>query len=174
MSKSSGKPPRDAASFRHTILVTLTVSDQLNDSEDLDYFLGGSYRFTVVPQIDLGFLAAFSIRLNNVYTLDQLRPNFYLQREESIRGLAYISVDKGQMFNGWVCAYAGVGVGYTWGDYVGTEVDPEDEWTPVVDVGFLLRKTGSEARAEWRIGYQYADRVTSGTHAFYVALGGGF
>ncbi len=163
------RPPRI---IRHVFLFSWTLATD-DDGRD-DNYLGGAYRFVAVPSADLGLMLAFSGRLNEVYTLEQIRPRFFLQREETYRFLASLSVDKVQNLMKWFGMYAGVGIGYSWGDYDGTEIDPESTWTPVVDIGLTGRFKMDQGRFVLRVGYQYADRITTDKHASYVAIGVGF
>ena len=157
--------------YRHAFLFTASLAT--DESNRDDFFLGGAYRFIASPSLDLGFLLSFSARLGEVYTLEQLRPHFFLQREERYRFLVSLSVDKVQDLSGWFGVYAGVGAGYSWGDYEGTGIDPEATWTSVVDVGLSGRFVQNPGRMVVRVGYRYADRVTSDKHAGYIAVGVG-
>lgn len=157
--------------YRHTFLVTWSFGEDKNRGSSS--FLGVSYRFTAWPAQDFGLLLAFSGRIDKAFTLEQIRPRFFLQREESARWLISLSVDK--MFNivQWFGAYAGAGAGYSWGSYAGTTVDPESTWTAVLDVGLTGRFTVSHGGWVVRLGYQYADRVTTKPNTGYIAVGYG-
>jgi opacity protein-like surface antigen len=155
--------------FRHTFFFTMSFGE--DTSQGGSAFLGGAYRFIAAPAWDLGLLLAFSARGDEAYTLEQIRPRFYLQLKEKYRFLVSLSADKVFMMKGWFGAYAGAGVGYSWGEYEGTERDPESKWTPVVDVGLTGRFGMDSGRFVVRIGYQYADRATSEPDTGYIALG---
>ena len=157
--------------YRHTFFVTWSFGEDINQGGSI--FLGGSYRFTVWPAQDLGLLLAFSGRIDAAFTLEQIRPRFFLQREESARLLISLSVDKVFNIVEWFGAYAGAGAGYSWGSYAGTTVDPESTWTAVLDVGLTGRFTVSSGGVVVRLGYQYADRVTTKPNTGYIAVGFG-
>jgi len=158
------RPPK---TFRHTILITTTFDDEN------DFFLGLAYRFIVLPELDIGILAAGAARPENKYTLEEIRPHFYLQLQEYYRALLSLSVDKVQHISGVFGVYGGVGASYCFGDYSGTDRKAPTAWSAIVDVGLSVRSNGNPARFVLRAGYQYADRVTSGDNAIYLALGVG-
>jgi hypothetical protein len=156
--------------FRHAFLFTASFVDE---EQSDDTFLGGAYRFIALPSLDLGLLLAFSARLDEVYTLEPLRPRLWLQRQEDKRFLVSLSIDKAQTLWKWFGVYGALGAGYSWGKYAGTDVDPESKWTAVGDLGLTGRFGVNEGRLVLRIGYQYADRVTSDKNTIYLAIGVG-
>jgi len=162
--------PGPPSRFMHTVLFTLSSVETKRDNE---IFLGGAYRFGYRPW-DLGILASFSGRTEVTYTLEPIRPNLYLQREERYRLLFSLSLDKVLMLYKWFGLYGGVGIGYSWGDYEGTEINPRSTGTAVLDVGINCRFPLKASFFPVRIGYRYVDRVTSDNQHVYFAFGVGF
>jgi hypothetical protein len=155
--------------FMHTLLFTVLPLQTVSDNQ---LFLGGSYRLGI-PEYDAGLMVAFTARTEKAWTLEPIRPRFFMQREEGFRGTISLSIDKVQMFSKIVGAYAAVGAGYSWGTYKGTEEGSESAWSTVVDVGGITRFGVKKGFIPLRIGYQYMDRVTSDNHAMFIGVGWG-
>lgn len=136
-----------------------------------DNFAGGAYRFRPSVAVNAGLVAGATVRLENVHTLQELRPHYNLQREEATRLLAWAGAEGVLHLAGPVGAYAGLAVGRCIGDQSGTSVDPESAWTPVIDAGLSYNVQYEGMGGMVRAGYQYANRVTSDDHAASLGLG---
>lgn len=150
--------------YRQTVFLSGAFDDE-------SFFVGGSYRFAAHSQFDIGLRLLASVRIHNLHTVEKIRQHFYIQREESARRLFGFTVDKVHGLTDTVGLYLGVGGAYSKAEYVGTAAEPGSGWTTLVDAGLTFRYLPGRVRGTSRIGYQYADRFTSGKHMAYLALG---
>jgi hypothetical protein len=152
---------------RHTLLFdgALTNSDPL---------VGGTYRYALAPNGNLGFFGTFAMRPQTKTVIDQIAPHFFYQREEN-RYLGAAGLDLVYPRQSVFGISASAGVGYSIGDYEGTRASPESGFTPLLRGGLLLRgRLGAGSWGVLRLGYQYLDLKTSDPHFAYLSIGAEF
>jgi hypothetical protein len=141
---------------------------------DEDFLAGGSYRYQVAPEFDLGLFVSFLTRTEGEISVQEVRPHFLIQREED-RSLVSAGVDKNFFPAGMFDLFVAAGAGYTFATFEGTSASPNEGWTVVARGGAIVRfHIGGGDRISLRAGYQYADLRTVPKSFGYVAVGGEF
>ena len=161
---ASGAALADEIVTRHLILVEVPVNRD-------DAFVGGTYRFLASPHSGAGPFVSFDGRSETYTALEQIGPHLFVQRRE-MRYLGALGLDGSLYFAANAGVFAAAAAGYTFGSYEGTQVEPEEGWTPVFRAGLLgrLRMT-HDTVTHLRLGYEYADLRSVASNRAYLAVG---
>jgi len=143
------------------------VSFRSNFNTD-DYILGLDYIVTK-PSKGLSFIVAFDGRPFKKKILKKEFGNQYFQLAE-IRFISSVGVEYHRMFPQSNFGYYVQGnVGYTFGDFGGTKINPDDDFVVIPRAGLLFDRGGL---TRIKIGYEYFNAQTpviSG-HRFFASI----
>jgi hypothetical protein len=133
--------------------------------------LGGTYRFYVLPEAQVALFFSFSGRWWDEVVRVPYSEGIQLQVRET-RKLWSFGGHYAVSMNGWLGAFLDAGAGYTFANYDGASLEPEEGWTPLLRVGATLRyRFGSGPTTRWEVGYRYADLRSVPANWLYLGVG---
>jgi hypothetical protein len=138
------------------------------------FYGGGTYRFRFLADFGTGIFFSGDVRVDEQAVREQIRTHYYIQRQES-RWFLALGVEQLIRLGPLLDVFLQAGPAYTWADYDGSEVNPEEGFLFLGRAGISLRfNTSKKGSLLFRAGYQYADLRTNGPSFFYGAVGGEF